>query len=77
MDKGVIRGRPTDADAGQGGMAWFDAPSHDGLHGNLIQWLEFVQAEMRGILFITSEEMGDLLETEVLNGIALSLLRLR
>ena len=51
---------------------WFD-----GLHGYLIQWLEFVPAEMRVILFIISQEMRGHLETEVLNGIALPLLRLR
>ena len=61
MDKGIIRDRCMYAKVGRGGMALFDVPSNEELHGYLSQWLEFVPAEMQVIPLMDSQAMRDYL----------------
>ena len=61
MDSGIIRDRCMYAKVGRGGMALFDVPSHDELHGYLSQWLEFVPPEMQVIPLMDSQAMRDYL----------------
>ena len=61
MDKGIIRDRCMYAKVGRGGMALFDVPSNEELHGYLSQWLGFVPAEMQVIPLMDSQAMRDYL----------------
>ena len=61
MDRGIIRDRCMYAKVGRGGMALFDVPSNEELHGYLSQWLEFVPAEMQVIPLMDSQAMRDYL----------------
>ena len=50
------------AKVGREGMALFDVPSHEELHGYLSQWLEFAPAEMQVIPLIDRQYIRDYLE---------------
>ena len=61
IESGIIRDRCMYAKVGRGGMALFDVPSNEELHGYLSQWLEFVPADMQVIPLMDSQAMRDYL----------------